>query len=194
MIKQAKNITMPKEPDIPMGVLRFPNRGLNFTKVILSKEEEEDKIEESKEDNNSDGTRPHKVNATPRPKRALKMLCVQKQAWLHKGQPSGPPEELVDMSTTIANAANVLLSTMPTLINETSNTEPSIHTSIISDLLSVEDLKSQLEAKEEVIVCLQDKDKHSFLKQRKKVWKLQNRLWKFSYSAKNKVMPPPCMI
>jgi hypothetical protein len=42
MIKQAKNITMPEEPDIPMGVLRFPNGGSNFTKVIVGKEEEED--------------------------------------------------------------------------------------------------------------------------------------------------------
>jgi hypothetical protein len=60
------------------GVLRFPNGGLNFTKVIVGKEEEENNIEESEEDNDSDGTRPHKVNTAPGPKRALKMLRVQK--------------------------------------------------------------------------------------------------------------------
>jgi hypothetical protein len=67
-IKQAKNITMPEEPDIPTGVLRFPNGGLNFTKVIVGKEEEKD--------NDSDGTRPYKVNTAPGPKRALKTLRV----------------------------------------------------------------------------------------------------------------------
>ena len=158
-IKQAKNITMPKEPDIPTWIFRFPKGGLNFTKVIVGKEEEEDNIEESEEDNDSNGTRLHKVNTTPRPKRALKMLRVQKRARLYKGQPSGPPKELVDVSAIIATAANVLPSTMPTLTNETFSTEPSIHTSITPDLPSVEDLKSQLEAKEEVIACLQDEVK-----------------------------------
>jgi hypothetical protein len=99
-IKQAKNITMLEEPDIPTGVLRFPNGGLNFTKVIVAKEEEEDNTEESEEDNDSDGTRPHKVNTAPGPKRALKMLRVHKRARLHKGQPSGPPKELVDVLVT----------------------------------------------------------------------------------------------
>jgi hypothetical protein len=78
-IKQAKNIRMPEEPeepDIPTGVLRFPHGGLNFTKVIVGKEEEEDNTEESKEDNDSDGTHPHKVNTVLGPKRALKMLLV----------------------------------------------------------------------------------------------------------------------
>jgi hypothetical protein len=158
-IKQAKNITMPEEPDIPTGVLRFPNGGFNFTKVIVSKEEEEDNMEESEEDNDSDGTRPHKVNTAPGSKRALKTLRVQKRARLYEGQPSGPPEELVDVSATIATAANVLLSTMPTSTNETSSTEPGIRTSIMPDLPSVEDLKSQLEAKEAVIACLQDEVK-----------------------------------
>jgi hypothetical protein len=79
---------MPEEPDIPTGVLRFPNGGLNFTKVIVGKEEEEDNTKESEEDNDSNGTRSHKVNTTPGPKRALKTLCVQKRARLHKGQPS----------------------------------------------------------------------------------------------------------
>jgi hypothetical protein len=74
-------------------------------------------------------------------------------------QPSGPPKELVDVSATIATATNFLPSTMPTLTNETSNTEPSIHTSITPDLPSVEDLKSQLEAKEVVIARLQDEVK-----------------------------------
>jgi hypothetical protein len=46
--------------------------------VIVGKEEEENNIEESEEDNDSDGTRPHKVNTAPGPKRALKMLRVQK--------------------------------------------------------------------------------------------------------------------
>jgi hypothetical protein len=68
-IKQAKNITMPEELDIPTRVLRFPNGGLNFTKVIVGKEGEEDNIEEFEEDNDSDRTRPHKVNTAPGPKR-----------------------------------------------------------------------------------------------------------------------------
>jgi hypothetical protein len=42
--KQAKNITMPKEPDIPTGVLRFPHGVLNLTKRLVGKEEEEDKV------------------------------------------------------------------------------------------------------------------------------------------------------
>ena len=141
-IKQAKNITMPKEPDIPTGVLRFPKGSLNFTKVIVGKEEEEDNTKEFEEDNDSDGIHPHKVNTTPRPKRALKTLRVQKRARLYKGQPSSPPKELLDVSAAIATAANVLPSTMPTLKNETLSTEPSIHTSIAPDFSSVENLKS----------------------------------------------------
>jgi hypothetical protein len=77
-IKQAKNITMPEEPDIPTGVLRFPHGGLNLTKVIVGKEEEEDNTWDFEEDNDSDGTRLHKVNTAPGPKRALKALRVQK--------------------------------------------------------------------------------------------------------------------
>ena len=68
------------------------------------------------------------------------------------------------MSATTATTANVLPSTMPTLTNETSSTEPSIHISIKLDFPSVEDLKSQLEAKEVVITCLQDKVK-TFLRE-----------------------------
>jgi hypothetical protein len=124
---------MPEEPDIPTGVLRFPNGGLNFIKVIVGKEEEEDNTEESEEDNDSDGTRPHKVNTALGPKRALKTLHVQKRARLHEGQPSGPPKGLVDVLATIATATNVLPSTMPTSTNETSNTEPGIRTSITPD-------------------------------------------------------------
>ena len=146
---------MLEEPDIPTRVLRFPNEGLNFTKVIVGKEKEEDNTEKFKEDNNSDGTRSHKVYAVLGPKRALKMLRVQNQAQLHEGQPSGPPKELLDVSAIIAIAANVLPSTMPTLTNETSSTELSIHTSIMPDLPFVEDLKSQLEVKEAVIACVQ---------------------------------------
>jgi hypothetical protein len=134
----------------------------------VGKEEEEDNTEESEEDNDSDGTRPHKVNTAPGPKRALKMLRVQKRARLHEGQPSGPPKELVDVLATIATAANVLPSTMPTLTNETSSTEPSIHTSITPDLPFVEDLKSQLEAKEAVIAHLQDEVKKLLRETQKK--------------------------
>jgi hypothetical protein len=158
-IKQAKNITMPEEQNIPTRVLRFPHRGLNFTKVIVGKEEEEDNTEESEEDNDSDGTRFHKLNTTPGPKRALKTLHVQKRARLHEGQPSGTLEGPVDVLATIATAANVLPSTMPTSTNETSSTKPGICTSITPDLPSVEDLKSQLEAKEAVIARLQDQVK-----------------------------------
>jgi hypothetical protein len=71
---------MPKEQDIPTGVLKFPHGGLNISKGPFSKEEEEDDTEESEEDNDSDGTHPTKVNITPGPKRALKALCNQKRA------------------------------------------------------------------------------------------------------------------
>jgi hypothetical protein len=60
---------------------------------------------------------------------------------------------------TIATATNVLPSTMPTSTNETSSIELGIRTSITPDLPSVEDLKSQLEAKEVVIARLQDEVK-----------------------------------
>ena len=59
-IKQSKNITMPEKPDIPTGVLRFPNGSLNITKVIVGKKEEEDNTEESEEENDPDGTHPTK--------------------------------------------------------------------------------------------------------------------------------------
>jgi hypothetical protein len=121
-IKQAKNITIPKQPDIPTGVLKFPHGRLNLTNVIVGKEEEKDNTEESEEDNDSDGTRPNKVNTAPGPKRALKALRIQKRARLHKGQPSGPPEGLVGVPATIVTAANVLPSTMPTSTIETSST------------------------------------------------------------------------
>jgi hypothetical protein len=159
-IKQAKNITMLKEQDIPTGVLRFPHGGLNLIKGLMGKEEEEDDTEESEEDNDSDGTRPYKVNTTLAPKRALKVLRVQKRAWLHEGQPNAPPEGPPDVSATIAIAANDLPSTMPTTTIEASSTELGIHTSIKPDSPSVEDLKSQLEAKEAVIARLQDKVKN----------------------------------
>jgi hypothetical protein len=42
IIKQAKNIMMPEEKDIPTGVLRFPHGGLNLSKGPISKEEVED--------------------------------------------------------------------------------------------------------------------------------------------------------
>jgi hypothetical protein len=60
-IKQAKNIMMPKEQDIPTGLHRFPHGGLNLTKGPIGKEEDEDETKESEMDNDSDGTRPHKV-------------------------------------------------------------------------------------------------------------------------------------
>jgi hypothetical protein len=155
----SQNITMPEEPDIPTGVLRFPYGGLNLTKGLVGKEEEEDNTEESDENNDSNGTRLHKVNTAPGPKKALKALHVQKRAQLHEGQPSTLPVGPTDVPATIATTANVLLSTMPTSIIETSSTEHGIHTSIRPDLPSVEDLKSQLEAKEAVIAHLQDEVK-----------------------------------
>jgi hypothetical protein len=141
-IKQAKNITMPKEPDIPTRVLRFPHKGLNLTKGLVDKEEEEDNTEEFEEDNDFDGTHPHKVNTVPGPKRALKALHVQKQAWLYEGQPSVPPEGPANVPATNITAANVLPSTMPTTTIQTSSIEPSIRTSIRPELPSIEDLKS----------------------------------------------------
>jgi hypothetical protein len=49
--------------------------------------------------------------------------------------------------------------TMPTSTNETSNTKLGIRISITLDLPSIEDLKSELEAKEAVIARLQDEVK-----------------------------------
>ena len=77
-IKQAKNIMMLKEPDIPTRVLRFPHRGLNLTKALVDKEEEENNKEESEQDNNSNGTHPYKVNTMLGPKKALQALRIQK--------------------------------------------------------------------------------------------------------------------
>jgi hypothetical protein len=132
---------MLEEQDIPMGVLKFPHGGLNLSKGLMGKEKEEDNTEDSEEDNDSDGTRLHNVNTALGPKRALKALRVQKQARLHEGQPSAPPEGPADVPATIATTANVLPSTMPTTTIEASNTQPSIRTSITPDLPSVEDLK-----------------------------------------------------
>jgi hypothetical protein len=74
---------------------------------------------------------------------------------------------------------------MPTSTNETSSTEPGIRTSITLDLPSVEDLKSQLEAKEAVIAQLQDEVKKLLR---------QAEFGNCSYSIGNKVMSPPCMM
>jgi hypothetical protein len=101
-IKQAKNITMPEEQDIPMGMLGFFHGGLNLSKGPIGKVEEEDDTEESEEDNDSNGTRATKVNTTPGPKRALKALRDKKQAWLHKGQPSAPFKGASDVPAIVA--------------------------------------------------------------------------------------------
>jgi hypothetical protein len=190
-IKQAKNITMPEEQDIPTGVLRFPHGGLNLTKGLMGKEKEEDNTEEFEEDNNSDGTCPHKMNTTPGPKRALKALRAQKCARLHEGQLSAPPEGLADVPATIATATNVLPSTMPTTTIEASSSELGIRTSLRPNSPSVEGLKSELEAKEADYKTM---SKNSFMKQRIRVWKLQSRLWRFSNSIGNKIMPSPWMM
>jgi hypothetical protein len=124
---------MPEEQDILTGVLRFLHGDLNLTKGLMGKEEEEDDTEESEEDNNSNGTHPHKDNTVPGPKRALKALHVQKRARLHKGQPSALLEGPTDVPATIATAANVLPSTMPTTTIEASSTKPSICTLIRLD-------------------------------------------------------------
>jgi hypothetical protein len=60
-IKQAKNIMMPKEQDVPRRVLNFPNEGLNVSREQTGKEEEEDDTKKSEEDNNFNGTRLNKV-------------------------------------------------------------------------------------------------------------------------------------
>jgi hypothetical protein len=146
-IKQAKNIKMPEEQDIATRVLRFPHGGLNLTKGPTRKEKEKDDTEESKDDNDCDGTHPHKVNTSPGPKKALKALREQKRAWLHEGQPSVPPEGAADVPATVATLANVLPSTMPTMTIEASSTELGICSSIRLYSPSIEDLKSQLEAK-----------------------------------------------
>ena len=80
------------------------------------------------------------------PKKALKVLCIQKQAQIYEGQPSALLEGPADVLATIATAANVLPSTMPTTKIQTFSTKPSICTLIRPNLPSVEDLKSQLEA------------------------------------------------
>jgi hypothetical protein len=70
IIKQAKNIKMPDEQDILRGVPRFSNKGLSISRGQVRKEEEED--------NNSNGTRPKKVNMASNPKKALKALHERK--------------------------------------------------------------------------------------------------------------------
>jgi hypothetical protein len=79
-IKKTKKITMPEEQDIPKGVLMFPHRGLNLIKGLMGKEEEQDDMKKSVEDNDSNGIHPQKVNTAPGPKRALKALRIQKRA------------------------------------------------------------------------------------------------------------------
>jgi hypothetical protein len=64
-IKQAKNIMIPEEQDIPRGVLRFPHGGLNLLRPPIGQDAEEDDTEASEEDNDSDGTRPTRAHAMP---------------------------------------------------------------------------------------------------------------------------------
>jgi hypothetical protein len=70
-IKQAKNITIPEEQDIPRGVLRFPHGGLNLLRPPVCQDVEEDDTEASEEDNDSDGTRPTRAHVAPGQKRAF---------------------------------------------------------------------------------------------------------------------------
>jgi hypothetical protein len=70
-IKQAKNITIPEEQDIPRGVFRFPHGGLNLLRPLVGQDAEEDDTEASKEDNDSDGTHPTRAHAAPGRKKAL---------------------------------------------------------------------------------------------------------------------------
>jgi hypothetical protein len=74
-IKQAKNIIMPKEQDIPRRMLRFPNGGLILSRGQIRKEEEENNTKKFEEDNDFDGTCLIKVNTVLMPKKALKALC-----------------------------------------------------------------------------------------------------------------------
>jgi hypothetical protein len=121
-IKQAKNITMPKEQDIPMGVLKLSHEGLNLSKGPLDKEEEEDDSKESKEDNDSNGTRPTKVNTAPGPKKALKALHDQNQARLHNGQPIASIKGAGDVLATVATSTSGLPSIEPTTTIEAAST------------------------------------------------------------------------
>jgi hypothetical protein len=73
-IKQAKNITILQEQDIPRGVLRFAHGGLNLLRPPVGQDAEEDDKEASKQDNDSDGTRPNRAHAALGRKRVLKAL------------------------------------------------------------------------------------------------------------------------
>jgi hypothetical protein len=86
-IKQAKNIMMPKEQDIPTEVLRFPHGGLNISKGLIGKVEEEDDTEETEEDNDSNGTRPTKVNTAPGPKRVSRHCVTRSELGYMKASP-----------------------------------------------------------------------------------------------------------
>ena len=91
------------------------------------------------------------------PKKALKALCDQKQAQLHKGQSSTLLEGAADVPAIVATLANVLQSTTkPTMTIEVSSIELGICTLIKPHSSSVEDFKSELETKEAVIVRLQE--------------------------------------
>jgi hypothetical protein len=150
-IKQANNITMLEEEDIPRGVLRLLHGGLNLSRGQIGKEEE-DNTKESEEDNNSDGTHPNKVNTVPGPKE----LRNQKQAQLHKGQPSILLEGVGDMPTTVATSINGLLSTETTMTIEAANIDLGTSTMKRPSSPFVVDFKLQLEAKEVAIACLQE--------------------------------------
>ena len=80
------------------------------------------------------------MNTKLGPKKVLKVLRIQKQAWLHKGQPNALFNRPANVPTTIATAASILPSTMSTTTIEAFSTVLGIHTLIKPDSPSVEDL------------------------------------------------------
>jgi hypothetical protein len=155
-IKQAKIITMPEEQDIPTRVFRSLYKRLNLSKGPISQEEEEDDTEEFKEDIDSDGTRLTKMNTAPGPKKALKALHDQKQAWLYEGQPSAPLKGVRDVPTIVATSTTRLPNTESIMTIEVTSRELDTRTLNMPSSLPIDDFKSQLEANEVVIACPQE--------------------------------------
>jgi hypothetical protein len=127
-IKQAKNITIPEEQDIPRGVLRFLHGGLNLLRPPVGQDAEEDDTEASEEDNNSDGTRTNRAHVAPGCKRALKALREQKRARREDGSSVAIVHVACEVPSTVATSTTGLGTPEPTLANQAPIIDPSTAT------------------------------------------------------------------
>jgi hypothetical protein len=155
-IKQAKNIMIPEEQDIPRGVLRFLHGGLNLLRPPVGQDAEEDDTEASEEDNNSDGTRTNRAHVAPGCKRALKALREQKRARREDGSSVAIVHVACEVPSTVATSTTGLGTPESIPAIQAPIIDPSTATPSMPCSASREDLKSQLEAKEVVIAGLQD--------------------------------------